>query len=465
MGHGYRVVANPMAGLPPADPAPAGGAASSVRAASSGTAAPASTVPAGDASAGAVPAGAVPAGDASASTAPAGTVPAGAVLAFHRRLPGYAPTPLLSLPGLASRVGVGELLVKCESSRFGLPAFKMLGASWATWRALVDHLGVEPGPWSDLDELARALRPHLPLTLAAATDGNHGRAVAAMARLLGLGSRILVPAGTSPARIAAIASEGASVDEVDGGYDEAVAASAALAGPDCLVVSDTSWAGYETVPGYVIEGYSTLFAEIDAALAAAGRPGPEVVVVPVGVGALAAAAVTHYRPPGSAHTALVGVEPTDAACLTASVLAGEPVSVPGPQRSVMVGLNCGTPSLVAWPAVSRGIDAFVTIDDDWALDAVASLAAAGVEAGETGAASLAGLAALVAAAAGGARPVAGADPFAGPGGPAGAAVAGEPAWRVGTDSRVLCLVTEGASDRDAWWRILGAEPIGPPAGS
>jgi len=363
----------------------------------------------------------------------------GKVAELHRRLPGYAPTPLLSLPRLASRFGVGELLVKCESSRFGLPAFKMLGASWATWRALVDHLGFEPGPWSSVDELAGLLRPHLPLTLAAATDGNHGRAVAAMARWLGLGARILVPAGTSAARISGIASEGAEVEVVDGGYDEAVAASGALAGPDCLVVSDTSWPGYETVPGYVIDGYSTLFAEIDAALAGAGRQAPEVVVVPVGVGALAAAAVAHYRRGGSAPVTLVGVEPTDAACLTASVLAGEPVTIPGPQRSVMVGLNCGTPSKVAWPAVSQGIDTFVTVDDRWATDAVADLAAAGVEAGETGAASLAGLAALAAN-----------------GGPAGI---------IGPKRRVLCLVTEGATDREAWWQILGAEPVGPPAGS
>ncbi len=387
---------------------------------------------------------------------------------FHRRLPGYEATPLLSLPRLAARLGVAELLVKCESRRLGLPAFKMLGASWATYRALSDHLGAEPGPWSDLDELAALLRPHLPLTLAAATDGNHGRAVAAMARLLGLGARILVPAGTSAGRIAAIASEGAVVEEVAGGYDDAVAHSATLAGPDCLVVSDTSWPGYTTVPGYVIEGYSTLFAEIDSALAGAGRRGPEVVVVPIGVGALAAAAAAHYRRPGAAPVGLVGVEPSDAACLSESVLAGEPVTLAGPQRSVMVGLNCGTPSLVAWPAVSAGFGTFVSIDDGWALDAVVDLAAAGVEAGETGAASVAGLAALLAA--GVPAEPAGGSPgaSAGPGGASAGAVwepAGGspgPGRGIGPESRVLCLVTEGASDRDAWWRILGAEALGTP---
>ena len=118
-------------------------------------------------------------------------------VAFHRKLPGYCPSPVFDLVDLAADLGVGRLLVKDESNRFGLPAFKMLGASWATYRRLVERLGAEPGPWSTLDELAWFLTPILPLDLATATDGNHGRAVARLARLLGLGARIFVPAGTS----------------------------------------------------------------------------------------------------------------------------------------------------------------------------------------------------------------------------------------------------------------------------
>lgn len=368
--------------------------------------------------------------------------PAG-VADFHRRLPGYAPTPLLSLPQLAERLGVAELLLKCESSRLGLPAFKMLGASWASWRALCDHLGTEPGPWSSIDELAELLKGVLPLSLVAATDGNHGRAVARMARLLGFDARIFVPEGTTPGRIDAIASEGAAVTVVPGGYDDAVARSASEAGPRSLVVSDTSWPGYMDVPRYVIEGYATMFEEIDIALSAADRPGPDVVVVPIGVGALAAAAVVHYWAPSSPGAppgvTLLGVEPTDAACVTASALAGRVTTLSGEQRSIMVGLNCGTPSPVAWPVVSRGFGGFITVDDDWARDAVRTLASVGVEAGETGAAALAGVTALRT----------GADDEVSP-----------LAALVGRDSRILCLMTEGASDPVGWRRILGTEVVG-----
>ena len=365
-------------------------------------------------------------------------VPTAEVLAFHRRLPGYEPTPLLSVPALAERLGVASLLVKAESSRFGLPAFKMLGASWAVYQALRERLGADPEPWHDVDELAERLSPLRPFTLVAATDGNHGRAVARMARLVGLGARIFVPAGTTDARIAGIASEGAEVIVVPGNYDTAVARSAEEEGPRSAVISDTSWPGYREVPRWVTEGYSTMFAEIDSSLAAAGRRQPDAVVVPIGVGALAAAAVEHAQRHGSRGT-LVGVEPTDAACATASALAGELVTLRGEQHSIMAGLNCGTPSPVAWPLVSRGMTGFLTIGDEWARRAVRELAAVGVEAGETGAAALGGLDAL--------RDRGGAEAL-------------ERVFAPTAD--VLVLVTEGASDLAAWRRILGVEVVGAP---
>ena len=128
-----------------------------------------------------------------ARPARAGSVEA---LAFHRRLPEYAVTPLVAAPALAAEFGLSALRVKVESSRLGLPAFKMLGASWATYRVLAERLGGEPA-WSTIDELRTALAPLGALSLAAATDGNHGRAVARMARLLGYGAHIFVPAGTA----------------------------------------------------------------------------------------------------------------------------------------------------------------------------------------------------------------------------------------------------------------------------
>jgi len=320
-------------------------------------------------------------------------------------------------PDLAAAFGVSALSVKDESHRLNMPSFKILGASWAVYRLLVFRLGHEP-VWHDLAELRAAFAPLGPLTLVTATDGNHGRAVAHMAALLGYESRILVPAGTAPARIEGIASEGASVSVVNGTYDDAVRASAELATEHALVVSDTSWDGYTEVPRTVIEGYRTIFTEVDEQLAVS----PEVVVVPMGVGALAAATVASY----AATAQIVVVEPLHAACGLRSVEAGHPVFVPGPHDSIMAGLNCGTVSTVAWPALSRGVDLFVAVTDGAAEQAMRDLADVGVTGGETGAASLAGLRAVA-----------------------------ESGAMTLTGRTALVLCTEGATDPVAYERIVG----------
>ncbi len=173
-----------------------------------------------------------------------------------------------------------------------------------------------------------------PLSLAAATDGNHGRAVARMARLLGFGAHIFMPVGTVDARIEAIESEGAVVSVVAGDYDDAVACSAEEASATCVVVSDTSWPGYTETPMHVIEGYSTVFFEIDDALARDGIAGPDLVVIPIGVGALAAAAVSHFRRSeaggSTSPIVLAGVEPSDAVCVLESVSRGRSRTCPAP---------------------------------------------------------------------------------------------------------------------------------------
>jgi diaminopropionate ammonia-lyase len=273
-------------------------------------------------------------------------------LEFHRSLRGYEPTPLVAAPAAARALGVARVLVKDESSRLGLPSFKILGASWAAHRALSGQR-----------------------TLTCATDGNHGRAVARVARLLGLGAIVFVPYDMAPARREAIAAEGAEVRVVHGTYDEAVDRAGALAGPDVLVVQDT---GDGPVPAWVVEGYATIGAEIDV--------DPDLVAVQIGVGSFAAAMVRRF-----AGARLIGVEPATAACALASAEAGAPVDVPGPHESVMAGLNCGRVAPAGWPLVSRGIEAFAAIEDRWAHEAADLLAQDGVTAGESGAAGLAGL--------------------------------------------------------------------------
>jgi diaminopropionate ammonia-lyase len=354
--------------------------------------------------------------------------------AFHASMAGYQPTPLREAPHAAHRLGVSEVLVKDESQRLGLPSFKVLGASWAVHRALVEHLGSTLEEIPTFERLKDAVANVRPMALTAATDGNHGRAVAHIAALLELEARIYVPADMVPARIAAIEGEGAAVTVVAGGYDDAVARSAQDAGERCLVISDTSWPGYERVPAWVIEGYSTIFAEIDEALERAGRGQPDAVVVPIGVGALAAAVVRHHLSVGTGRPRLIGVEPTSAACVLESVAAGHIVTLEHPQTSIMAGLNCATPSLIAWPLVARGIDLYLAVPDSYVGDATRLLAADGIVAGECGAAGLAALTALAT--------------------DAHLSDARE-AMSLGADSRILLLSTEGATDPEAYRRLVG----------
>ncbi|WP_019587685.1 diaminopropionate ammonia-lyase [Deinococcus apachensis] len=356
------------------------------------------------------------------------------LLDFHRKLPGYAPTPLVRAPHLAAALGVREAWVKDESSRLGLPAYKILGASWATYRELESVFGPFQ-PWATLDELAAQLRPHGLLTLIAATDGNHGRAVARVARWLGLSAHILVPDDMAPARIQALREEGARVDVVHGSYDDAVRASARLAGPRQLVISDTSWDGYSRVPGWVIAGYGTIFREIDEQLAGMNAGPPDLVAVQMGVGSLAAAVIHHYRGPGR-KTEVVGVEPTRADCVLRSLEAGELTEAPGPHGSIMAGLNCGNTSPLAWPLLRGGLSASVAVPDMRAEEAMRLLARDGVTSGESGAAGAAGLLELLTGA--------GAE---------------EARGRLGITrgSWMLMISTEGATDPGGYARILRGE--------
>ena len=353
------------------------------------------------------------------------------ILAFHRSMPGYRPTPLFSTPTLAEEVGVASLLVKDLSDCFGLPAFKIMGASWAVNHAIAERLGLPPAPaFPTLLQRAESLRP---LQLVTATDGNHGRAVAHMAALLGLEATVYVPSGTASARIDAIRGEGARLEVVNGSYDDAVARAAQDAGEHRLIVSDTSWPGYESTPRAVIDGYATILCEIDEQLDDLAAPRPDVVLVQCGVGAFAAAVGLHRWGDGVRPT-LVAVEPDDAACMLESVAAGRIVTVPGPHRSIMAGLNCGTVSLVAWPLLASTFDLCVTVDDERARAAMRLLAKAGIEAGESGGAGLAGLLALRSA--------------------AELAMLRE-RFAIGATANVLVFCTEGATDPEEYARVVG----------
>jgi diaminopropionate ammonia-lyase len=318
------------------------------------------------------------------------------VLEFHRALPGYAPTPLHRLSSLAQQLGVGEVLVKDESNRWGLPAFKILGASWAAYRLILERMG-EPTKRSSIAELRQRLASGTPIELITASTGNHGRAVARVASDLGCRARVFVPADASPLRIRAIESEGATVVRVNGGYDDAVGGAIEQMHDNAILLQDTSVSQRdERSASLVIEGYSTMLREIDDALSEMDEPLPDLVVVQIGVDALAAAVVTHSRRrPAGKRPVIAGADPCGEANARTSVERGELTTLPVTERTIMNGLSCATPSRVAWPILQSGIDYFMGLSDDRAREAMRILVREGVVSGESGAAGFGGVLELI----------------------------------------------------------------------
>ena len=326
--------------------------------------------------------------------------------------PGYEPTPLRSLAPMAEEAGVAEVLYKDEGLRFGLKSFKALGGAYA------------------VERLARTAAGKR-LTVTCATDGNHGRAVAWGAARAGARAVIYIHDGVSPGRADAIGALGAEVVRAGRTYDDSVriCAEAARAN-DWQIVSDTSWPGYEDVPRTVMQGYAVLIAE---ALAQGARPTH--VFVQGGVGGLAAGVLSWlWEELGPERPVLTVVEPDNAAGLFKSAKAGEVRSVGGDLDTIMAGLACGEPSLLAWRILSPGADAFMHIPDEAAAQTMRDLADVGVVGGESGVAGLAGF--RLAA--------------------AGAQI--RAALRLDGQSRILCFGTEGATDPDVYARIVGRTP-------
>ncbi|MGI4953109.1 MAG: diaminopropionate ammonia-lyase [Janthinobacterium lividum] len=335
--------------------------------------------------------------------------------------PGYAATPLPSLPGLAAQAGVAALHLKDEAGRFGLGSFKALGGAYAVLGVVQAELarrGVAPNASAAALEAGHHPESH-GVTVCCATDGNHGRSVAWGAQRFGASCVIFVHEAVSPGRIEAIAAYGAEIRVVPGTYDDAVHAAAEAASREgWCVVSDTSYAGYTEVPREVMQGYRLM---VDEALDQVPAP-PSHVFIQAGVGGVAASVAVHVRARLPQETVLVVVEPDRAACLLESARAGAPVRLGGALDTVMACLACGEPSLLAWQELDRSAAAFLAIGDAPAVDAMRLLAAEGIVAGESGAAGLAGFLA------------------------AAADAACRAALGLGPDSRVLLFNTEGATD-------------------
>jgi diaminopropionate ammonia-lyase len=317
-----------------------------------------------------------------------------AMLSLH---PSNKETPLHDLRGLAAEIGVGAIHIKDESTRLGLGSFKALGGGYAVVCLVLEEAGRKLNRAVSASELLdpsiRAIVNRV--QVGCATDGNHGRSVAAGANLVGCKANIFVHSGVSDERVEAIARFGANVIRVPGSYDDAVAE----AGRVCkdngwITVSDTSWPGYEQIPRLVMQGYTVMVTEILKRL----RQPPTHVFLQAGVGGFAAAVAANLALtlPSSARPKFVVVEPDRAACLFESNKAGQIVSVKPTQPTIMAMLECYEPSLIAWRILSRLADAFMTVREEDAVNAMNRLARpVGTDevivAGESGGAGLAGL--------------------------------------------------------------------------
>ncbi len=305
------------------------------------------------------------------------------------------PTPLRPLPGLAAALGLGALHLKDESCRSPLGSFKALGAPAALVRLALARVGAAEPRQVLQGQYADRLRDWVVIS---ATDGNHGRALAAAARSAGCRCVIVLHAHVSQEREAAIAAQGAEIVRVRGDYDESVREAQRLAARHgWQVVSDTSYPGYEDVPRDVMQGYALIAAEAIEAAAQRGEPPYSHVVVQGGVGGFPAAIVSYFwEACGPRRPVFLVAEPVQADCLAQSAIAARPARASGSVDSVMAGLACGEASPLAWRFLQTGADAFVTVEDAVAVEAMRLLAHGSkgdvpVLAGESGAAGVAAL--------------------------------------------------------------------------
>ncbi len=344
-------------------------------------------------------------------------------------MPGYVVTPVVDLPQLAQNSDVARIVVKNEQERLGLPSFKALGSSWALHERVRAATGLSAEtliPFPDLRAIAASLGPP---TLCTASDGNHGRAVAALAEALGCLCVVFLPADSAVSRVKAIAGHGADVELINGSYDEAVEAARATARarghwycPDTVGADATE--EERTFASDVMAGYGTLFEEFFSQLVRV----PDFLFVQAGVGGLSAAGVSAVRQL-STRTRIVVVEPHGSDAIARSLAEGAPTPVPD-VPTVMACLRCQSVSAAAWPVLLAGVDAVAVVSDDEAAAAVRELARAGIVAGASGAAGLAGV--LVACAEQRHRSRLG----------------------IGRDSSIAIVNTEGATDPASYEAIL-----------
>lgn len=287
---------------------------------------------------------------------------------FHKSFPQYEPTPLQNLEALAKAYGVKAIWVKDESYRFGLNAFKVLGGAYAIGKYLAERLDT---PLEDLsfEKLkSKEMKEKMgEITFVTATDGNHGRGIAWAARELGQKSVVYMPKGSSQIRLDNIRNEGAEASITDLNYDDAVRLANCYAEDhNGVLVQDSSWEGYMDIPTWIMQGYATLVDEAVEQIKALGHERPTHVFLQAGVGSFAGSILGYLVSAfGDNYPVTVVVEPDEAACLFKSmtIADGEPHAVTGDMPTIMAGLACGEPSLVAWGVLRDYADGYLSCPD------------------------------------------------------------------------------------------------------
>lgn len=285
--------------------------------------------------------------------------------AFHSQIEGYQPTPLVSLPALAKQLGVKAILVKDESKRFGLNAFKVLGGSYALGRQLAKHLNVDI---AEIDLKTVASKLETPLTFATATAGNHGTGVAWAAREMGQQAVVYMPKGSPQASVDRIRGLGAECIVTEVNYDDTVRLANDTAQENgWMLVQDTAWDGYEEIPTWISQGYMTMADEAVEQVEQLGFETPSHVILQAGVGAMAGGVLGYLADrlnPTKFDTIIA--EPKAADCIYRSGIseAGTMVNVTGDLNSIMAGLACGEPNPVTWPILRDCSRYFIAVDDN-----------------------------------------------------------------------------------------------------
>ncbi|WP_411843408.1 diaminopropionate ammonia-lyase [Salinicoccus sp. HZC-1] len=285
---------------------------------------------------------------------------------FHASMPQYKETPLRVLSGLSEALGLDTVYVKDESKRFDLNAFKGLGASYAMANYFAKELNVDLNTLT-FNELLDKIADLPKVTFATATDGNHGKGVAWAASIFNQDSRIYMPKGTAQSRLDAVSDFDAGGQVTEMNYDDTVEYTADLSEKNgWILLQDTAWEGYEEIPMNIMQGYTTIIAEIMKQLEDGELDEISHIFLQAGVGSFAGAiaAAVHNATEGIMPEIIV-VEPAEADCLCQSAQgeSGAPVRVNGELDSMMAGLCCGEPSPQAWNILKSITDYFVSCDD------------------------------------------------------------------------------------------------------